>query len=64
MDEYDLYISRKTPSIGLYVPKGATLPDFAEKDNWIFDGTAAEDLLPSTVIKDVKTNGHAFRKMD
>jgi len=64
MDEYDLYISPKTPSIGLYVLKGAGLPDFAEKDKWIFDGTAAEDLLLSEVIRDVKANGHAFRRMD
>jgi len=64
MDEYDLYISEKTPSVGLYVRKGADLPDFADKAHWIYDGTAAQDLLPSSVIRDVKTNGHAFRKMD
>ncbi len=63
MDEYDLYINGKKPSVGLYVPKGSNLPDLADKEDWIFGGTAARDLLPSGVIKDVQANGHAFRLM-
>lgn len=64
MPEYDLYINEKKPGIGLYVRKGASLPDFANPQEWIFDGTAAEDLLPASVVEGIEANGHAFRNMD
>jgi hypothetical protein len=64
MEEYDLYINGKKPSIGLYVPKGSSLPDLADKSDWVFDGIAARNLLPPEVIKGVDANGHAFRNMD
>lgn len=64
MNEYDLYINAKKPAVGLYVRKGANLPDLADKSDWVFDGTAAQDLLPSGVVEGVKANGHAFRDMD
>jgi hypothetical protein len=64
MEEYDLYINVKKPAIGLYVRKGAGLPDLADKEDWVFDGTAAQDLLPHSVVAGVATNGHAFRDMD
>ncbi len=64
MDEYDLYINAKKPAIGLYVRKGASLPDLADKEDWVFDGTAAQNLLPPDVVEGVKTDGHAFRDMD
>ena len=64
MEEYDLYINVKKPAIGLYVPKGANLPDLADKGDWLFDGTCAQDLVPSSVILGVKADGHAFRDMD
>lgn len=64
MEEYDLYINEKKPAVGLYVRKGAALPDLADKQDWVFDGTAAQDLLPPAVIAGVKSNGHAFRDMD
>jgi hypothetical protein len=64
MEEYDLYINGKKPSIGLYVPKDSSLPDLADKSDWVFDGTAARNLLPPEVIKGVDANGHAFRNMD
>lgn len=64
MDEYDLYINARKPAIGLYVRKGASLPDLADKSDWVFDGTAARDLLPSSVVEGVKADGHAFRDMD
>lgn len=64
MDEYDLYINAKKPEIGLYVRKGASLPDLADKEDWVFDGTAAQDLLPPDVVEGVKAAGHAFRDMD
>lgn len=64
MEEYDLYINVKKPAIGLYVRKGASLPDLADKADWVFDGTSAQDLLPPSVIEGVKNFGHAFRDMD
>ncbi len=64
MREYDLYINQNKPSIGLYVSKGAGLPDIDDKADWLFDGTAAEDLLPPEVVKGVAADGHAFRSMD
>jgi hypothetical protein len=64
MEEYDLYINVKKPAIGLYVRKGASLPDLADKEDWVFDGTAAQDLLPRSVLEDVAADGHAFRDMD
>jgi len=64
MQEFDLYLNAKKPAIGLYVRKGAGLPDLADKDDWVFDGTSAEDLLPPDVTKGVAANGHAFRDLD
>ncbi len=64
MQEYDLYVNEKKPAIGLYVRAGASLPDFADPKEWIFDGTDAADLLPPSVIEGVATAGHAFRDMD
>jgi len=64
MQEYDLYINVKKPAVGLYVSKGASLPDIADKTDWVFDGTAAQDLLPPSVVQGVAANGHAFRDMD
>lgn len=64
MQEYDLYINVKKQSVGLYVRKGAGLPDLADKADWAFDGVAAQDLVPPDVVKGVAANGHAFRDMD
>jgi hypothetical protein len=64
MQEYDLYINIKKPAVGIYVRAGAGLPDFANPKEWVFDGTAAQDLLPSSIVRGVETNGHAFRNMD
>jgi hypothetical protein len=46
MQEYDLYINPQKPSVGLYVLKGAGLPDLANPSEWVFDGTAAQVDLP------------------
>ena len=40
MQEYDLYINPQRPAVGLYVRKGAGLPDLADPGEWAFDGTA------------------------
>jgi hypothetical protein len=64
MEQYDLYINAKKPAIGLYVRKDAGLPDLADKGDWAFGGTAAQDLLPAKVVQGVAADGHAFRDMD
>jgi hypothetical protein len=64
MKEYDLYINVKKPAVGLYVRAGAALTDFANPKEWVFDGTATEELLPASVMEGVGADGHAFRDMD
>jgi hypothetical protein len=64
MQEYDLYINTQKQSVGLYVHKGAGLPDLADPKEWAFDGTAAQVELPPKLVKEIETNGHAFRDMD
>jgi hypothetical protein len=46
------------------VRAGAALTDFADPKEWVFDGTATEDLLPASVVKGVEADGHAFRDTD
>ncbi|WJR76708.1 hypothetical protein [Bradyrhizobium sp. NP1] len=64
MQEFDLYINPQKPSVGLYVRKGASLPDLADAKEWAFDGTAAQAELPADLVKRIEANGHAFRDMD
>jgi hypothetical protein len=64
MQQYDLYINPKKASAGLYVRKGAGLPDLADSRDWVFDGTAAQAELPPDLVKRIEANGHAFRDMD
>jgi hypothetical protein len=64
MQEYDLYINPQKASVGLYVRKGAGLPDLADSKNWVFDGTSAQGNLPPALVKEIEANGHAFRDMD
>jgi hypothetical protein len=64
MQEYDLYINPRKPTVGLYVLKGAGLPDLADPGEWSFDGSAVQSELPRELIQKIETNGHAFRNMD
>ena len=64
MPEYDLYINPQKPSVGLYVRKGAGLPDLADPKEWGFDGTTARGELPPDLVNKIEANGHAFRDMD
>ena len=63
MQEYDLYLNPQKPAVGLYVHKGAGLPDLADPKEWVFDGTAQAELPPD-LVKRIEANGHAFRDMD
>ena len=42
MQEYDLYLNPQKPAVGLYVRKGAGLPDLADPKEWVFDGAAGQ----------------------
>ena len=64
MQEYDLYINPQKPTVGLYVRKGAGLPDLADPGEWVFDGPAAQAELPTDLVRSIETRGHAFRDMD
>lgn len=71
MQEYDLYVNAKKPAEGfyqrkgLYVRKGAGLPNnLADKADWVFNGTVAQDLLPPNVVEDLEAGGVAFWNMD
>jgi hypothetical protein len=64
MQEYDLYINPQKPAVGLYVRKGEGLPDLADPEEWVFDGTATQGDLPPSLVQSIETNGHAFRNMD
>jgi hypothetical protein len=64
VQEYELYINPQKPSVGLYVRRGAGLPDLADPNRWAFDGIAAQGELPPDLVKRIETNGHAFRDMD
>ena len=51
IEENEHYLNPQKPAIGLYMRAGAGLPDIADAKNWIFDGTAEKDALPSDVVK-------------
>lgn len=64
MQEFDLYINPRKPTLGLYVPTGAGLPDLADPKQWVFDSTLAEDELSADLVQSIKADGHAFRELD
>jgi hypothetical protein len=64
MREYDLYLNPKKPPIGLYVPKGAGLPDLADASEWLYDGSANDVDLPRELQQEIEATGHAFRELD
>ena len=64
MQECDLYINPQKPRVGLYVRRGAGLPDLTDPNKWGFDGTAAQGELPPDLVERIETDGHALRDMD
>jgi hypothetical protein len=63
MQEYDLYVNPRKPTVGLYVRAGASLSDLAHPEQWVFDGTFASTDLPADLVKNLEANGHAFREL-
>ena len=64
MQEYDLYINPQKPTLGLYVRTGAGLPDLANPEQWVFDGTMDQLELPADLVRSIEAHGHAFRELD
>jgi hypothetical protein len=63
MDEFDLYINPKKPTLGLYVRKGAGLPDLADASQWQLEGHVWANELPSAILQGLEANGHAFQEL-
>jgi hypothetical protein len=64
MDEFDFYINLAKPSLGLYVRKGAGLPDLADASAWQLDGTMTKADITPALLKELEANGHAFEELD
>jgi hypothetical protein len=52
-------INPRKPTLGLYVRTGAGLPDLADPEQWVFDGTMADFALPTELVQNIEANGHA-----
>lgn len=63
MQEFDFYINLKKPTLGLYVRKGAGLPDLADADQWQREGSVGQDEVPPGILKGLEANGHAFQEL-
>jgi hypothetical protein len=63
MQAFDFYINPSRPTLGLYVRKGAGLPDLADAKQWQREGQVwANELQPAT-LQALEANGHAFQEL-
>ena len=53
----------KKPTLGLYVRKGAGLPDLVDKSDWQFEGPVRQSDLTPELLKGLEANGHAFQEL-
>ncbi len=63
MQEFDFYINLKKPTLGLYVLKGAGLPDLIDRSDWQSDGSVGQSDLTPDILKGLEANGHAFQEL-
>ncbi|SPA32292.1 hypothetical protein [Cupriavidus taiwanensis] len=63
MQQFDFYINLRKPTLGLYVRKGAGLPDLADAKQWQLEGTVGETELRPDALKALDANGHAFQEL-
>ena len=63
MQEFDFYINLKKPTLGLYVRKGAGLPDLVDKSDWQFEGPVRQSDLTPELLQGLEANGHAFQEL-
>ncbi|KOF53637.1 MULTISPECIES: hypothetical protein [unclassified Achromobacter] len=61
--EFDLYLNLAKPTLGLYTPKGAGLPDLAHPREWRFSGHIWQSELAPALLKELQENGHAFQEL-
>ena len=63
--EFDFYINLTKPTLGLYVRKGAGLPDLAQAEakQWQFSGHVWSSELSQEILKELEANGHAFQEL-
>lgn len=64
MVEFDFYVNPNKPMIGLYVNKGAGLPDIEDAKDWLFDGTVGPGEVSTSTLDEIEANGHAFKDLD
>jgi hypothetical protein len=65
MQEFDFHINPPRPTLGLYVPKDAGLPDLALTDarQWRLESHVwANELQPETLMG-IELNGHTFQEL-
>jgi len=63
MQEFDFYINPARPTLGLYVPKGAGLPDLVDSKQWQLEGHVWANELQPAILKGLEANGHAFQEL-
>jgi hypothetical protein len=63
MREFDFYLNPKRPVLGLYVLKGAGLPDLIDATQWQLEGHMGENELSPPILKGLEANGHAFQEL-
>ncbi|WP_420994615.1 hypothetical protein ACKI2N_003410 [Cupriavidus sp. 30B13] len=63
MQEFDFYINLAKPTLGLYVNKGAGLPDLGDAGQWQFEGQVSQSELPPGLLRELQANGHAFQEL-
>lgn len=56
-------IAPQKPAVGLYVGKGASLPDLADAGESVFDGVPEQRGLRASLVLRIETNHHACRNM-
>jgi hypothetical protein len=63
MQEFDFYINPARPTLGLYVNKGAGLPDLVDAKQWQLEGHVWANELPPATLQGLQANGHAFQEL-
>ncbi|MFE0017711.1 hypothetical protein ACFWXH_22915 [Mesorhizobium sp. NPDC059054] len=63
MQEFDFYTNTEKPTLGIYVRKGAGLPDLLDAGQWSLDGTVGQNELSPEILKQVEADGHAFQEL-
>ena len=64
MPEFDLYVNPRKPAIGLYVKKGAGLPDLDDARDWKREGTVGANEVTPATLEEISANGHALVDLD